>query len=146
MATKRQNIILRCDKLFRELVLISSDNTCQATGLKGVPLQAHHLVVKRRALPTRWLLSNGVSLSINAHSILEHNPIINEKWGRKLLGDLEYLNVIEIARIQVPIPVYKLLEEESRLKIEIAEWKKKESRPDFWAICRKTVLLSKFTN
>ena len=139
MTNKRTLIVSRCDQLFRKLVLIAADNRCQATGQWDIPLEVHHLVCKRRKFQTRWLLDNGVAVSISAHARLGNDPVLNRVWGRRLLGDLQYDYILSVAREQVPLSQGWLLSVENDLNKQIIKWKRASEDPDFFLNRRKAI-------
>ena len=141
MKRTKASVKLSCDKLFRQLVLIASDERCQATGQRDIALEVHHLVVKRRPLETRWLLDNGVSVSPVVHRKLEASPKLNEEWGRLLLGNLQYDYIMRLGRTHRPWTLSDIIDSETELRRQISKWERAARSTDFWLTMRRAVSL-----
>lgn len=63
--TTRQKIIKVCDALWSRLVRLRANGRCQACGAEGGA--AHHAVIRRSYLATRWHPDNGILLCFSCH-------------------------------------------------------------------------------
>jgi 5-methylcytosine-specific restriction endonuclease McrA len=57
-------------KAWRYAVFARDKFTCQLTGQKGCELEAHHIVKWQRSPNLRYVVSNGITLSKDAHQKL----------------------------------------------------------------------------
>ncbi len=73
-------------KAWRNAVFVRDKFTCQLTGRTGCPLEAHHIIPWAKAPSLRYVVSNGITLSKDAHGTVTGNEEKFEDQFKKIVA------------------------------------------------------------
>ena len=117
--SKRQELILANDKLFR-LLILARDKCCQKTG-NTERLQVHHFI-SRDNKRVRWEPDNGILLCSGSHKFFAHKyPEKFREWFISRLGQERFDKLILKANYVAPIKMDDLLLTHFWLKKRLAQ-------------------------
>ena len=118
MARDKKKVIEVCDRLWSRLVRERDKGRCQRC---GAPTEghAHHAVMRRCYMNTRWNLVNGVYLCGVCHVGMHENPAHSALFVIEKIGVRKAEEIMRLAREQKHWGIRELEEMERGLKAQI---------------------------
>lgn len=95
--TERKRTIKILDELWRQLIYLRDDKTCQFPGCGKTYVQAHHIFSKNGRFLTRWDVDNGICLCAGHHTFRDsahEHPARFHEFMRKRLGAKRYDRIL----------------------------------------------------